>query len=373
MGKRYFEFVEGSSSKFWEIWAEGSEVRTRYGRIGTSGQVTLKDEGSDAGAQKLLNKLIAEKTKKGYEEKTAGGAADEPAAKAAPKAEAKAAPKAEAKAVDLGPALGRIEAKAKKAGVTLRKGASEKAIAAAEKALGQSLPEDVKAFYRAHDGSDDDPAVDNRELLSLERMVGEWKVWKDLLDKGTFEKNDHGKPGKGVQKKWWIAEWIPVTYDGSGNHHVIDLAPAKGGTVGQILDFWHDDDSAQRRRQEPRRVAREGPVGRVRRGRRRGRRSRPVPPLRDGREILGHRARRGRGHHHGPLRQDRHRRPGEDQGPRQRRGGQEGVRQADRREDQQGLRGGLASPGPCETATASAADRATRARGRRSAWPSPSA
>ncbi len=238
MGKRYFEFVEGSSSKFWEIWAEGSEVRTRYGRIGTSGQVTLKDEGSEAGAEKLLNKLIAEKTKKGYEEKTAGGAAEH--AKAAPKPEAKAAPKAEA--VDLGPALGRIEAKAKKAGVTLRKGASEKAIAAAEKALGQSLPEDVKAFYRAHDGSDDDPAVDNRELLSLERMVGEWKVWKDLLDKGTFEKNDHGTPGKGVQKKWWIAEWIPVTYDGSGNHHVIDLAPAKGGTVGQILDFWHDDD-----------------------------------------------------------------------------------------------------------------------------------
>lgn len=234
MAKRYFEFVEGTSSKFWEIWADGTEVRTRYGRIGTDGQVTLKDEGSEAAAQKLLAKLIAEKTKKGYLEKTAGGAQE----KAAPAANA---PKT-AKAVDLGPLLAKIEKAAQKAGVTLNAGASDKAIAAAERALGQTLPDDVKAFYEAHDGSDDDPAVAGRELLCLERMVGEWKIWKELLDKGDFGANDHGKPGKGVQKKWWIPQWIPVTYDGSGNHHCLDLAPAAGGAVGQILDFWHDDD-----------------------------------------------------------------------------------------------------------------------------------
>ena len=43
-----------------------------------------------------------------------------------------------------------------------------------------------------------------------------------------------------MQQKWWIAEWIPVTYDGSGNHHIIDCAPGKGGAHGQIVDFWHD-------------------------------------------------------------------------------------------------------------------------------------
>ncbi len=75
MSKRYFEFTEGSSSKFWEIWRDGNEVFTRYGKIGASGSTTVKDEGSDAKAQKLYDKLIKEKTNKGYEEKTAGGTA----------------------------------------------------------------------------------------------------------------------------------------------------------------------------------------------------------------------------------------------------------------------------------------------------------
>lgn len=94
--KRYFEFVEGTSSKFWEIWREGAKVYTRYGRIGASGQVTLKDEGSDEKAQKLYDKLVREKTGKGYVEKApAGGAEAAPApvaAAPAPAPKAAAAP-----------------------------------------------------------------------------------------------------------------------------------------------------------------------------------------------------------------------------------------------------------------------------------------
>jgi cell wall assembly regulator SMI1 len=138
-------------------------------------------------------------------------------------------------------AIARIVEKARKAGVTLRPGAGEAALDAAEKALGRTLPEEVRAFYRHHDGTDD-YVVEGRELLSLERMADEWDIWRDLLERGDFGANDHGTPGPGVQKRWWIWEWVPVTYDGSGNHHVLDLAPAKGGAYGQILSFWHDDD-----------------------------------------------------------------------------------------------------------------------------------
>lgn len=74
MDKRYFEFSEGTSNKFWEIWGEGSAVKTRYGKIGASGQTTIKDEGDAAGAQKLYVKLITEKTKKGYLEKRSSSA-----------------------------------------------------------------------------------------------------------------------------------------------------------------------------------------------------------------------------------------------------------------------------------------------------------
>ncbi len=72
-----YELTEGTSSKFWEISRAGSVVHTRYGRIGSAGQATEKDEGSDAAAQKLYDKLIREKTGKGYA--LASGAAPVPA------------------------------------------------------------------------------------------------------------------------------------------------------------------------------------------------------------------------------------------------------------------------------------------------------
>ncbi len=68
-GARYFEFIEGSSSKFWEIRVEGSSFFTRYGKIGTDGQMTQKDFDSDSKAEAEAAKLVAEKTKKGYSEK----------------------------------------------------------------------------------------------------------------------------------------------------------------------------------------------------------------------------------------------------------------------------------------------------------------
>jgi predicted DNA-binding WGR domain protein len=68
-GGRYFEFVEGTSSKFWEIQLDGSSFTTRYGKIGTPGQETLKEYDSADKAKKEYDKLVAEKTKKGYVEK----------------------------------------------------------------------------------------------------------------------------------------------------------------------------------------------------------------------------------------------------------------------------------------------------------------
>jgi predicted DNA-binding WGR domain protein len=92
--KRYFEFVEGTSSKFWEVWIDGTQVLTRYGKIGANGQTTIKDEGSAAAAQKLHDKLVKEKTGKGYVEKGATPTAPAPAAPPAAAAPAAAAPTA---------------------------------------------------------------------------------------------------------------------------------------------------------------------------------------------------------------------------------------------------------------------------------------
>jgi predicted DNA-binding WGR domain protein len=69
-GRRRFEFVEGSSSKFWEILRTGTDVEVRFGRIGTQGQTKTKSFKDEAAARKEEESLIREKTGKGYQEKT---------------------------------------------------------------------------------------------------------------------------------------------------------------------------------------------------------------------------------------------------------------------------------------------------------------
>jgi DNA ligase-1 len=67
--KRYFEFVEGNSSKFWEVSVEGANLTTRWGKIGTDGQTKIKPFAAATKAEAEMQKLIEEKTEKGYEEK----------------------------------------------------------------------------------------------------------------------------------------------------------------------------------------------------------------------------------------------------------------------------------------------------------------
>ena len=61
-----YELSEGSSHKFWEIELDGKAFTTKWGRIGSAGQSTTKKFGSPSQAAKEYEKLIAEKTAKGY-------------------------------------------------------------------------------------------------------------------------------------------------------------------------------------------------------------------------------------------------------------------------------------------------------------------
>ncbi|MBK7402753.1 MAG: DUF4132 domain-containing protein [Myxococcales bacterium] len=82
-----YEFVEGTSSKFWQIDLNGPSFTTTFGRIGSSGQTSTKSFATDAKAQAEYDKLIAEKTKKGYQ-LVSGGSPPAPATSAAPVAAA---------------------------------------------------------------------------------------------------------------------------------------------------------------------------------------------------------------------------------------------------------------------------------------------
>ncbi|MRG93902.1 WGR and DUF4132 domain-containing protein [Polyangium spumosum] len=87
---RRFEFVDGSSKKFWQIEREGAKLTIQWGKIGTAGQSQEKDLPSEQKAQAEHDKLVTEKTKKGYVEVAAamaGASSPSPAPRAAKKAE----------------------------------------------------------------------------------------------------------------------------------------------------------------------------------------------------------------------------------------------------------------------------------------------
>src|SRR5688500_17372173 len=101
---RRFELSEGKSNKFWQIALDGASFVVQFGRIGTNGQAQTKSFTSAAAAKAEHDKLVAEKTKKGYREVAApAGAAAAPRAPAVEPAEAEAAvvePRATAAADD---------------------------------------------------------------------------------------------------------------------------------------------------------------------------------------------------------------------------------------------------------------------------------
>lgn len=74
-GTQRFEYKDEKSSKFWEIQVSGNSFTVRYGKIGTDGQIQIKDCTDASMAEKQAQKLISEKMGKGYLE--VGGADSE--------------------------------------------------------------------------------------------------------------------------------------------------------------------------------------------------------------------------------------------------------------------------------------------------------
>ena len=68
IAERRFELVEGSAAKFWTIQLDDDRVITKHGRLGSSGQSTEKHYDDDAKVLKAYDKLVQQKTGKGYYE-----------------------------------------------------------------------------------------------------------------------------------------------------------------------------------------------------------------------------------------------------------------------------------------------------------------
>jgi cell wall assembly regulator SMI1 len=130
----------------------------------------------------------------------------------------------------------------------LHLGAPEEEIGATERLLGLTLPEEVKQFYRIHNGVDDVglfPSSDPSDEMAfgpipLEQVRPDWESWKRLVEIGQFA-DLSAKPAAGIRADWWNCGWIPIASNGGGDFQCIDMAPTETGSSGQVISMWHEN------------------------------------------------------------------------------------------------------------------------------------
>ena len=122
-------------------------------------------------------------------------------------------------------------------------GATDQEIHSTEEFTGMQFPVDVKTSYSIHNGQlgGAPPIIGEWQLLSLKALVSRWKTLKDLFDAGDFNgiKSRSSDP---IRADWWNPKWLPLAYNGAGDYRCLDLDPAPGGQLGQIISFWHTSD-----------------------------------------------------------------------------------------------------------------------------------
>lgn len=110
-----------------------------------------------------------------------------------------------------------------------------------EATIGAKLPAEVREFYKVHNGQNPDAIgiLYGSNFMSLEQAVDDWRVWKELLDAGTFN-GMQGAPARGIRNDWWNPLWFPFVTDYNSNPACVDLDPAPSGAYGQIIQMDHE-------------------------------------------------------------------------------------------------------------------------------------
>jgi cell wall assembly regulator SMI1 len=125
---------------------------------------------------------------------------------------------------------------------SLAPGATQAAIERFEKEIGAKLPDDFKESVRVHDGGGWWVPWRHGDLLSLEGILEQWKMYSDWQAKGNYATGEDWVPRdiKGpIKPVFWNKQRIYLT-DNSGHRLTLDLDPPADGKYGQVLDHCHE-------------------------------------------------------------------------------------------------------------------------------------
>ncbi|GIG87941.1 SMI1/KNR4 family protein [Plantactinospora endophytica] len=120
-------------------------------------------------------------------------------------------------------------------------GAAEDEIAAVEAKLGHRLPPDLRALYALADGGG---TVDGWNRYPLAELTGMYEItsapaedsWPGVWNRVILDAD----PADTIRRASGHPGWIPIADDSGGNFLVVDLAPARHGRPGQVINVGVD-------------------------------------------------------------------------------------------------------------------------------------
>ncbi|MEO0964100.1 MAG: SMI1/KNR4 family protein [Planctomycetota bacterium] len=127
----------------------------------------------------------------------------------------------------------------------LKPGATEDDLARLQKKLRRPLPAELADLYRVHSGAkrifpeggprNSSPAY---SLIQPKFVAGQHKPCT-LEEQGITGESINNDPG--VQAEYWLPEWIPFAETWGIDRLCLDLAPAPGGKIGQVIELRKHD------------------------------------------------------------------------------------------------------------------------------------
>jgi cell wall assembly regulator SMI1 len=133
----------------------------------------------------------------------------------------------------------------------LAPGASDDALVELAEQVKQPIPAELKALLRLNNGQldrDGCTAFPGLEFLSTDWIIDQWIEWDDFrlgeTPEGLESLDDYSRAlDPGVRDVYTHPGWIPLLKDGDRSDYVgLDVAPAKGGVSGQVINFGRDED-----------------------------------------------------------------------------------------------------------------------------------